>query len=416
MKNTFNASLSKVAKEVGKLEYQVSKAEYTSSEHALPEWDLRKRGGFQALKELGFPEEKDVQFQSSAKQIRQHRNKLNEEYGAKLALKEELLEAVKENFKQNPLQLHKPLKAQKKTKTNRSLVLHISDTHFGCNIEKDEMGGLNEFNWEVAARRMAFLVLQATTYKPQHQQSTELVVCLNGDIMAGIIHDQEWGVDLLAKQFGGTFSILSQALSFLASKFKSVKVECTTGNHSRMMHKANKSRASSKKFDSFESILYSGLRDIVCGKHSNISFNIPTTPYSIFEVQGHKFLQTHGDTVINVGNPGNNLNMKSINDQINKANSHLIPGEQNFAALLVGHVHVPTIQLTDSGTMLLINGTLSGLDPFAQSLGIFSNHPTQTIFEVVPDHAVGDIRIIRLKQADSDKSLDKIIKPFTAQF
>jgi hypothetical protein len=66
--------------------------------------------------------------------------------------------------------------------------------------------------------------------------------------------------------------------------------------------------------------------------------------------------------------------------------------------------------------MLLINGTLSGLDPYAHSLGIYSKNATQQIFEVVPGHPVGDIRMIRLKNADNLKELDKIIKPFSGKF
>jgi predicted phosphodiesterase len=162
-------------------------------------------------------------------------------------------------------------------------------------------------------------------------------------------------------------------------------------------------------------MIYIALREVFKDR-DGIQFEIPECPYAISTIQGHKFLVTHGDTVINVGNPGNNLNMKSINEQINKVNSQLIKGDENFAAIVVGHVHVSTVQETDSGTMLLINGTLSGLDAFAQSIGIFSKNATQTIFEVVPKHAVGDIRMIRLKEADSIKELEKIIKPFSGKF
>jgi predicted phosphodiesterase len=107
--------------------------------------------------------------------------------------------------------------------------------------------------------------------------------------------------------------------------------------------------------------------------------------------------------------------MKSINEQINKVNSQLIRGDENFAAIVVGHVHVPTVQETEGGTMLLINGTMSGLDAYAQSLGIFSKNATQTLFEVVKGHAVGDIRLIRLRHADKDTKLDAIIEPFKAK-
>ena len=94
----------------------------------------------------------------------------------------------------------------------------------------------------------------------------------------------------------------------------------------------------------------------------------------------------------------------------------MIQGDEKFAAIVCGHVHVSTVQETDSGTMLLINGTMSGLDSFAQSLGIFSTNATQTLFEVTPGYAVGDIRLIRLRKADSMIEMDKVIETFKGKF
>jgi hypothetical protein len=66
--------------------------------------------------------------------------------------------------------------------------------------------------------------------------------------------------------------------------------------------------------------------------------------------------------------------------------------------------------------MLGVNGCLSGLDPYAVSIGIFDSNPTQQIFEVTEKHAVGDVRFIQVKSADKDAALDKIIKPFKGPF
>lgn len=416
----FRQSLVDVAKDLDKLPQDVTKADYANStiKGTLVEWELRKLGGFGALKNIYFPPEHNIVVQSASKVIKAHRNKIESTYGKEIFFKEEFLAVFKDVLKENPIKLHQPVKPIKKTATkiSRAVVAHFSDTHFGCNIDKQEMAGANEFNWTVAARRTAFFMDQIVTYKPQYREQTELFILLNGDIIAGVIHDQEWAVDLLTTQFAGTLSIFGQAISYAAQHYGKVTVVCTPGNHGRAMHKTNKGRASVHKWDSYENMIYIALRAMLSEKHKNINFIIPESPYATFKVQGHMFLQTHGDTVINVGNPGKNLNMDSINEQINKVNSQLLPGEQNFAAIVVGHVHVATVQLTDSGTMLLINGTLSGVDAFAQSIGIMSNNPTQTLFEVVPGHAVGDIRIIQLKEADKKAELDNIVKPFEGKF
>src|SRR5690606_35621927 len=107
-----------------------------------------------------------------------------------------------------------------------------------------------------------------------------------------------------------------------------------------------------------------------------------------------------GDTVFNVGSPGKALNMKSIDTQITKLNVDLLKNGEELAGVLVGHVHTPTMQLTDSGATLFINGCLIGNDPFAQSIGLHRSQPAQWIFEVTKKDAVGDQRLIKLARHD----------------
>jgi hypothetical protein len=231
-----------------------------------------------------------------------------------------------------------------------------------------------------------------------------------------MINDQEWFADLCTIQFAGTLDILVQGISYLATHFKSVKVEWTTGNHGRAMHKSSKDRAATHKWDSYESTIGLAIKRVVESVHKNVKVHIPTTPYNIVEIQGHLFFITHGDTVFSLGNVGSSINMKNLNTQISKLNASELGGaNRKFAGVLCGHVHVSTVQLTESGCMMMINGCLSGLDPYAQSIGVFSSIPTQQLVEVTEDYAVGDIRMIQVSNADSMKSLDQIIQPFSGK-
>lgn len=359
----------------------------------------------------------DLVGSTTTKMIRGHKRKLEARFGKEVALKDEFISNFKEVMAASTITLHPPVKLGKQTtkKPTRTVVAHFSDTHYGVNIEKGELNNLNEFNWTIASRRSAFFINEAVNYKLQHREDTDLLILLNGDVISGVIHNQEWAVDLLTTQFAGALSILLQAITYAARSFKKVRVVCTPGNHGRAMHKSSKERASVHKWDSYENMLYIALREALKA-YPNVQFEIPECPYAIVDVQGHKMLVTHGDTVINVGNPGKSLNMKSINEQINKHNASLIKGNKNFAAVICGHVHVSTVQETESSTMLMINGTLSGLDAYAQSLGIFSTNATQTIFETTAEYAVGDIRLIKLRKADTNKELDRIIVPFKGKF
>jgi len=411
-------SVQKVADNLEKHPHEVTKAEFLkNTELEITDWQLRRLGGYTGIVKAHFDDNSDLSAKAASAVIRQHKNKLDRQYGLDFYVKEEFILELQEILKDSPIKVHKAIKAPKKSKkpSARTLVANISDTHFGCNIEKQEMGNLNEFNWEVAARRLALLVKQIADYKPEYRKETDLVVLLNGDMIAGVIHNQEWSVDLLTEQFAGALKLLSQALSFLATKFKSISVKCSPGNHGRAMHKSSKQRATVHKWDSYENMLFLAIKESL-KTHKNVEFDIPLTPYVRFKIYDHSYFMTHGDTVVNVGIPGKSLNMSSIKNQLNNI---MLADLDNTAAnkvdvLVTGHVHTPTTQLLDSGALIMINGCLSGLDQYANGgVGIWGNHPTQQIWEVTPDHAVGDLRYVQLKGADSDKSLEEIIEPYT---
>jgi predicted phosphodiesterase len=313
---------------------------------------------------------------------------------------------------ESDIKMHKAVKFKKsKKKAGRTLFAHISDTHIGCNIDKAEMGGLNEYNPTVAARRFALLFRSIAEYKLDHRSDTELVLALNGDIFAGVIHSQE-SVDPMSTQFASGLRIFAQGISYLAQHFKRIRVVCVTGNHDRYIHKDNKGRQSDQKWDSFGTNLYVSLRERFID-YKNIEFVIPETPYAIVEIHNHKYFITHGDTVINVGNPGKSLNIESITKQVNNFITGL---GMMIDVVVVGHVHKPVFLTLDNGVDLAINGTLSGTDGFAQSIGILSNNPCQQTFEITPDYKLGDMRFIRLDVADDQKELEKIVEPLLTKF
>jgi hypothetical protein len=320
---------------------------------------------------------------------------------------EDFVEQIREAEKQYPVKLHKKVNLPKKKKTKRTVVAHMSDTHVGAEIHADSMDGINLFNPKIAARRIAYYVKQVTQYKPHHREDSDLVLVLNGDIIHGVIHGTDTANVLPAsKQHTVALRIFAQAISFLAQSFSKVRVVCESGNHGRFTHKLNKGRQTEEKWDSFETILYTSLMEKFLG-NKNIEFILTKSPYTILDIQGHKALITHGDTVISVGNPGKSINVDSITKQINAIAAGL---GYRIDMVLVGHVHKSTYVLLDNGTHLIINGCLGGTDEYAQSLGIVSNNPIQEIFEVTPEMTVGDMRFVLVNKEDDNADLDKIIE------
>ncbi len=411
----FVKSVKRIASDLDKPECEVTKAEFfRHDEEGFNDWDIRRAGGFTSLRAMHFPpiEDEDLEVKYGSKLVSAEIAKVKREHGKAMFFESSLLKGVEAALKQQPLSVHAPVPLKKldPNKMTRTIVADLSDTHYGANISKGEMHGVNEFNWLVASRRTAYYFEQIALYKLDKRSETDLVLQVNGDIIAGLIHDTEWFVDLLLVQFTGALHLLVQGISYLAQHFHRVRVVFTPGNHGRNMAKSNKGRATTHKWDSYETMLGMSVKAALAPQHKNVEVIVPESPFALYQVQGHWVFQSHGDTVVNVGNPGKSISMDSISNQINKANaSDLLPGKEKISVLSVGHVHVPTVQLTDSGSMVVINGCLSGLDPFAQSIGIHSNNPTQVLYEATPDHAVGDIRMIKLKAADKEERFDQII-------
>lgn len=327
-----------------------------------------------------------------------------------LTAQEDFLQEFEKNLKKIKINLHKKVKLPKKKKTKRCVLAHLSDIHIESNIEEDEMGGLNKYGRQEQARRLALFFKQVSEYKADHRNETELKLVINGDILQGLIHGIEHTTPMTTQVSAG-IHLLTQGISFVSQFFCSVEVIFTVGNHGRVVHLKDTGRATSNKWDNYSTLVGIGIKYFL-NSYKNVKISMPTTPYAYTKILGHDFLITHGDTVINPGNVGKSISTEKLNNKIN----NLMTGIGNIDALLLGHVHVPAYTILNNGVYLAVNGCVSGVDPFCQSIGILRNTAIQQIFEVTKNHPIGDMRFVNLLEADSNKDLDKIIKPFSGKF
>lgn len=315
------------------------------------------------------------------------------------------IETFSERVFSGKVQAQKP---PKKKKIKRVHTLNLSDLHFGADILKEETGVL-DYGPVQEARRFAAVIKQASEYKAQYRNETRLVIVLNGDIIENQMHHARTG-DLISLQCVRAIHLLSQGIAYLANFYSEVEVQCTTGNHDRILS-VHQERAVHQKYDSYATIIYYAVKCALASlKH--VKFHIPKSPLSSYEVFGRKIGFTHSDTVLGNGGIYSKIDVKRLEDKINKINAALKDADE-FAAILIGHTHVGHVIHLSNGCVLIGNGGLPPPDPFAVSLGNFESNAGQYMFESVPDFPVGDMRYIRVdRRADDDAELDKIIKPF----
>lgn len=390
------------------------------------EWDLRKLGGFGGILNAYFRyDDKDIA------QIQEHKNhlsyvqKLEKTVGNRESFRNKLIKELSDivaNTKFNVEELSDSatrkflgdLCKERPGGSNRSIVTLWSDHHFGTNIYREEVGGKNEFSWDVAARRLGKLVEQVATYKMEKRAlHHELVILLAGDNIGGIIHNQEGpDFDLMVFQICGATAYYKQAITFLRKMFPRVRVICQPGNHGRVGHKSTSERVFQQKYDSFENVIFYSLSSCFAGD-KGVTFEVSRAPFSDVKIQGHRVYVTHGDTVFNLGNVSNNVRLASLELQVNRINAEeLRAGKGAYELFCLGHVHHPMITELSSGSRISINGTLMGTDPYALGIGIHSSDPAQLIWEATDKYVQGDVRIVNVADADKEPRHERIIRPY----
>lgn len=292
----------------------------------------------------------------------------------------------------------------KKVKTKRIVNLLLSDLHIGARIDPDEV--TPGFGWVQQSRRLAHIVRETIDYENHHRAEQHLNIHLGGDVIEGFLgHDQADG-EPLAEQSAAFWQYLGGAIGLLSAAYPSVTVYCQTGNHgrNRLRHEG---RATTQKWDSFETMMYLGLR-AMCQNLENVAFEIPKAPVCIVDLINRKMLLTHGDTHLRIGNPDTRAD--TYEAAMNRMN-----GTQEYGChidlLAIGHWHKPRI-LRFSDCAVIINGALVPSNGWAKTQG-YTTACGQWIWESTERKALRRAEFIDVgPDQDEDESLDQMIRPF----
>jgi hypothetical protein len=262
--------------------------------------------------------------------------------------------------------------------------LMMSDFHWGERVFRGQLGGVNEFNLEIAHARLRKLIgttadLLMNHALGGHAKYPGIVAILGGDMMSGDIHEElsESNEIPVMPCLLDLFGALTWALKTLADTFGFVFVPCVTGNHGRNTHKM---RAKGRNFTNFDWLLYQFLARHFADD-PRVSFYIPDGPDALYRVYGHRYLLTHGDQfrggdgIIGALGPilRGNQKKQSRNAAINMA----------YDTMLLGHWHqyLPLHRA-------IVNGSLKGYDEYANQGNFGYEPPTQALWMTHPEHGI----------------------------
>lgn len=278
-----------------------------------------------------------------------------------------------------------------------------SDWHYGEVVRKEEVGGVNEFNADVARRRIERLVDTTIDLCYNHMgkartQYPGAIVCLGGDLISGDLHeDLRVTNDKTPQQcINDLTDYMASGLEAMASKFGKLYIPAVVGNHGR---NTMKPRTKGVVFTSHEWNIYCNLeRHFRSSKH--VRFDISEHTDVHFQSYGHRYMLTHGDRLGVKGGDGIIGSIGPImRGSIKVGRSEAYIG-QDFDTVIMGHWHQ---HLSLPG--IKVNNSLKGYDEFARNvLRAPYSRPSQQLWFTHPEHGI---------TANWEVFLDKAYEPKT---
>lgn len=259
-----------------------------------------------------------------------------------------------------------------------------SDWHYG---EVVRMPGINTFDKRIAANRVKKLVTKTVDLSLNHMGKASIkypgcIVALGGDMLGGDIHEELMkSNDRTTQQsIEDLIDLISGGLEHMASAFGKLFVPCVVGNHGRS---TKKMQMKQRVFTSHEWNVYCGVaRHFRKSKH--VQFNIPETADCAFNIFGHRYLLTHGDSLGTKGGDGIIGALGPILRGTLKTHRSEAQIGRDFDTLLIGHWHQ---YITLPG--LIVNNSLKGYDEYAHlTLRAPFSRPSQALWFTHPEHGL----------------------------
>jgi len=272
-----------------------------------------------------------------------------------------------------------PVDMEMKVKESKEVVPFVlaSDWHIDEVVDPDSIGGVNEFNQEIARKRIkAFfnyvvkLVLMCRKESPIHR----LVIAALGDFYSGWIHEElkisntmsppEALIELYELWLGGLHLLLT------ATEVDEIIFVGVCGNHTRI---TDRPQAKQQHKKSYEWALYELLaRSFAVQNETRIKFKLPTGYFNRLSVFGKELRFHHGDKIRYHGGVGGiHIPLRKAIGQWNKAKRADLD--------VLAHWHT-----RENSRDYVINGSLIGYSEFSEFIKADFEPPQQSFFLLHP--------------------------------
>lgn len=264
-------------------------------------------------------------------------------------------------------------------------ILLTSDFQWGEKIISEEVGGINEFNADIARVRYRRLIAKATDIAQNHIARPNypgLIYLRGGDAISGDIHDELRETNDL-QSIPATMDLLgeeAEGVAKCADAFGRVHVVSVPGNHGRTTRKPHAKSYVNLNYE----VLLSWFLEREFKNDDRVTFEAPMSGDALFKVYDWKFLLTHGDRIGSRGGQGFIGPVATVARGAQKLRMQYATMGHKLDLIMMGHFHTP---LWMPGCV--VNGCLPGFSEYAFGpLRVTPTPPSQWLFFVHPKYGV----------------------------
>ncbi|OYQ31432.1 hypothetical protein CHU95_19980 [Niveispirillum lacus] len=250
-----------------------------------------------------------------------------------------------------------------------------SDWHWGETVSLREMDGYNEYNPQIAHKRLKTLVERTIDFAFGHMVNPRypgLYLCLGGDMVSGDIHHELalTNEQTLMESIYDLSSNISAAIKEMAKAFGNIHIVCVTGNHGRTSHKPMAKLRNATNADWISYRLAQRETEGIPG----VSWQVADSNDAPFSVFGKRYMLTHGDSLGVGGGDGIIGAAGPIIRGAKKMMAAYAAAKSPFDHLLLGHYHnymcLPNIT---------VNDCLKGADEWSRAMRFAPHPPSQSL-------------------------------------
>lgn len=273
-----------------------------------------------------------------------------------------------------------------------TVILVLSDLHFGEYINREELDGLNSFDPEIAEARLTRVFSVAASLLTEHWPGpppARLIIAMLGDMISGALHPELTRSDKMRpmESVRAVANVLASGVELLLNTVDCpIDMISVVGNHGRTGLKPEAKGVAVESYDT----LVSDFLEMHFRGNKRLTFYVPPGPDALISIYGYRFLLTHGDRLGSGGGKGFVGAELPILRGFQKVHMDYADRGILLHHVICGHFH--TALASARGTA---NGCLPGVSEFSVSFRLRPSPPMQAFIAVHPEHFITQTRWIK---------------------